>query len=69
MANYVEYVCEIIDTMKIVADWHYVYGIIDALQFADKLSYNEVLTLRNEADKKLGVITAIEAIKNNEVNK
>lgn len=61
--NFVEYVCEIIDTMEKVSDWHYVYGIIDALQFADKLSYNEVLTLRNEADKKLGVITAIEAAK------
>ena len=66
--NYVEYVCEIIDTMERVADWHYVYGIIDALQFADKLSYDEVLTLRGEADKKLGVITAMEAIKNTEVD-
>lgn len=66
--NYVEYVCEIIDTMEKVSDWHYVYGIIDALQFADKLSYEEVLTLRGEADKKLGVITAMEAIKNTEVD-
>ncbi len=66
--NYVEYVCEIIDTMERVTDWHYVYGIIDALQFADKLSYEEVLTLRDEADKKLGVITAMEAIKNTEVD-
>ncbi len=66
--SYVEYVCEIIDTMERVVDWHYVYGIIDALQFADKLSYEEVLTLRGEADKKLGVITAMEAAKNVEVN-
>lgn len=52
----VEYVCEVIDTMKSTTDWHYVCGIIDALRFADRLSHEEVLTLRGEADKKLSGI-------------
>ena len=59
--DYVEYVCEAIDTMREVVDWHYVYGIIDTLQFANRLSFDDVQILRSEADKKLGEITAKKA--------
>ena len=54
--DYVEYACEAIDTIKERVDWHYIYGIIDALYTANKISYEDVQMLRNEADKKLGMI-------------